>query len=148
MALSLLAVRSGWMSFYLIVFQGGNAAGNAVMSVTAQACGGYRRHCWRRGQRKRSVRSSDCATAPRRSPPMSSADGDWLAPLLTPDEPPGGPVMVTVGCWPGMNLLTTGWNDPPHDRPHHATKVTNWLTPPPDTPRARATTPHPSLQEF
>jgi MFS family permease len=89
-------VKARGMSFYLIVFQGGNAVGSAVMGITAQHAGlsvtllvaavalalgplvGRR-------YRFQSVPPEDLLPA-----------GDWPAPSLGGDDPPGGPVMVTV----------------------------------------------------
>ena len=93
-------VKARGMSFYLIVFQGGNAVGSAVMGVTAEHVGlsptllaagvalvlgplvGLR-------YRFQSI-----------PPDELRPTGDWPAPLLAPDEPPGGPVMVTLEYWP------------------------------------------------
>ncbi len=93
-------VKARGMSFYLIVFQGGNAVGSAVMGITAEHVGlsptmliagvvlalgplaGLR-------YRFQSIPPDELVPA-----------GDWPQPLLSAEEPPGGPVMVTVEYWP------------------------------------------------
>jgi MFS family permease len=89
-------VKARGMSFYTMVFQGGNAVGSVAMGVTAQHLGlspafliagvalalgpliGLR-------YRFQSI-------APQELMPA----GDWPQPILTVDDPPDGPVMVTV----------------------------------------------------
>jgi MFS family permease len=89
-------VKARGMSFYLIVFQGGNAVGSAVMGITAQHAGlsltlliaGV------------ALALGPLAGLRYRFQPIPPQDllpaGDWPAPHLAGDEPPGGPVMVTV----------------------------------------------------
>jgi MFS family permease len=89
-------IKARGMSFYLIVFQGGNAIGSAVMGVTAQhaglspvllaaaaglALGPLAALRWP----FRQIRPDELLPA-----------GDWPQPLLTDGTPAGGPVMVTV----------------------------------------------------
>ena len=92
-------VKARGMSFYLIVFQGGNAIGSAVMGITAERVGlsptflaaglalalgplvGLR-------YRFQSI-----------PPDELRPTGDWPEPVLAPEESPGGPVMVTVEYW-------------------------------------------------
>ncbi len=93
-------VKARGMSFYLIVFQGGNAVGSAVMGISAEHFGlsptllvaatalllgplaGLR---WR----FQAIPPEDLLPA-----------GDWPQPLLAVDDPPGGPVMVSVEYHP------------------------------------------------
>jgi MFS family permease len=91
-------VKSRGMSFYLIVFQGGNAAGSAVLGVTAQHAG---------------LTAAFVVVAvalvlgplaalrfPLQSIPPESLlpAGDWPDPQLTASDSagPAGPVMVTI----------------------------------------------------
>jgi MFS family permease len=89
-------IKARGMSFYLIVFQGGNAIGSAVMGVTAQhaglspvllaaaaglALGPLAALRWP----FRSIRPDGLLPA-----------GDWPQPQLTDGTPADGPVMVTV----------------------------------------------------
>jgi predicted MFS family arabinose efflux permease len=89
-------VKARGMSFYLIVFQGGNAVGSAVMGVSAERLGlsptfliagvalllgplaGLR-------YRFQSIPPGDLQPA-----------GDWPQPQLAADESPIGPVMVSI----------------------------------------------------
>jgi Transmembrane secretion effector len=98
-------VKARGMSFYLIVFQGGNAIGSAVLGLTAAHAGlsptllvaavalalgplaGLR-------YRFQSIPARDMLPA-----------GEWPAPALVTsdqraDDPPSGPVMVSVEYWP------------------------------------------------
>ena len=98
-------VKARGMSFYLIVFQGGNAIGSAVLGLTAVRAGlsptlliaavalalgplaGLR-------YRFQSIPAGDLLPA-----------GDWPAPALEPsDSPAEGPVMVSVEYWPQDGL--------------------------------------------
>jgi hypothetical protein len=84
------------MSFYLIVFQGGNAVGSAAMGITAERVG---------LSPTMLAAAAALALGPlaglryrfQSIPPEELVPaGDWPQPLLAADEPPGGPVMVTV----------------------------------------------------
>jgi predicted MFS family arabinose efflux permease len=97
-------VKARGVSFYLIVFQGGNALGSAVMGITAQHIGlsptllaaavglalgplaGLR-------YRFQAIPPKDLLPA-----------GDWPAPQLAAGDAPGGPVMVTVEYRPSEGL--------------------------------------------
>lgn len=79
-------IKARGMSFYLVVFQGGNAIGSAVMGVVAGlALGPLAGLAWR----FQTIRPEELLPA-----------GDWPAPQLvaTPsgDTSPEGPVLVTV----------------------------------------------------
>jgi predicted MFS family arabinose efflux permease len=93
-------VKARGMSFYLIVFQGGNAVGSAVMGITAERIG---------LSPTMLVAGAALALGPLaglryRFQPIPPEDlmpaGDWPQPLVAADEPPGGPVMVSVEYWP------------------------------------------------
>ncbi len=97
-------VKARGMSFYLIVFQGGNAVGSAVMGVTAERIG---------LSPTMLVAAAALALGPLaglhyhfRSIPTEELmpAGDWPQPLLVGDEAPGGPVMVTVDYRPREGL--------------------------------------------
>jgi Transmembrane secretion effector len=93
-------VKARGMGFYLIVFQGGNAVGSAVLGVAAQHAGlsptllvaavalalgplaGLR-------YRFQSINPEDLQPA-----------GDWPAPQLAAGDEPAGPVLVTVDYRP------------------------------------------------
>jgi MFS family permease len=92
-------VKARGMSFYLVVFQGGNAVGSAVMGVVAAhaglsatltiaaaglALGPLAALRWK----FQSIRPEDLLPA-----------SDWPAPQLGPDVKPDGPVLVTVEYW-------------------------------------------------
>jgi MFS family permease len=97
-------VKARGMGFYLIVFQGGNAIGSAVMGIAAQQLGlstallaaaiglslgplvG--------------LRFRFNAIAPEELRPA----GDWPSPALSAGERPEGPVMVSVEYWPQPGL--------------------------------------------
>jgi MFS family permease len=89
-------VKARGMSFYLVVFQGGNAIGAAVMGLTAEHAG---------LSLTLTIAAAGLALGPLaglawRFNPIPPAEllpaGDWPAPHLAAGEPPGGPVMVTV----------------------------------------------------
>ncbi len=89
-------VKARGMSFYLIVFQGGNAIGSAVMGITAEHVG---------LSPTMLVAGAALALGPlaglryhfQSIPPEELMPaGDWPQPLLAAGDPPGGPVMVTV----------------------------------------------------
>jgi MFS family permease len=89
-------VKARGMSFYLIVFQGGNAVGSAAMGITAERVG---------LSPTMLAAAAALALGPlaglryrfQSIPPEELVPaGDWPQPLLAADEPPGGPVMVTV----------------------------------------------------
>ena len=97
-------VKARGMSFYLIVFQGGNAVGSAVMGITAERLG---------LSPTMLVAGAALALGPLaglryRFQPIPPEElvpaGDWPQPLLAADEPPGGPVMVSVEYWPREGL--------------------------------------------
>jgi len=89
-------IKARGMSFYLMVFQGGNAVGSAVMGLIAAraglsptltitaaglALGPLARIVWR----FRSIPPEDLLPA-----------GDWPAPHLATGQTPGGPVLVSI----------------------------------------------------
>ncbi len=93
-------VKARGMAFYLIVFQGGTAIGSAVLGVAAEHLGlsptlGVAGVALALGPlvglryRFQSIPPEDLVPA-----------GDWPQPLVGAEEPPGGPVMVTVEYWP------------------------------------------------
>ena len=97
-------VKARGMAFYLLAFQGGMAAGSAVLGVAAQQMGlsptlfvaaaglllgplvGMR-------YRFRNIPPDDLLPA-----------GDWPQPNVSANEPVGGPVMVSVEYWPRPGL--------------------------------------------
>jgi MFS family permease len=95
----------GWakargMSFYLVVFQGGNAIGSAVMGVIAEHAG---------LSPTLAVAGAGLALGPLAglryrfqtiAPEELLPAGDWPQPHLVGGDAPGGPVMVTVDYWP------------------------------------------------
>jgi MFS family permease len=89
-------VKARGMSFYLVVFQGGNAVGAAVMGLTAEHAG---------LSPTLTIAAAGLALGPLaalawRFNPIPPAEllpaGDWPAPHLATGEPARGPVMVTV----------------------------------------------------
>jgi len=89
-------VKARGMSFYLVVFQGGNAVGSAVLGVTAQRAG---------LSVTLLVAAVGLALGPLvglryRFQTVDPAEllpaGDMPAPAYVGDDPPGGPVMVSV----------------------------------------------------
>jgi predicted MFS family arabinose efflux permease len=97
-------VKARGMGFYLVVFQGGNAIGSAVMGIAAQAAG---------LSATLLVAAIGLALGPlvgRRFPFRSLAPedllpaGDWPVPALSADLPPDGPVMVSVEHRPRPGL--------------------------------------------
>ncbi len=89
-------VKARGMGFYLIVFQGGNAVGAAVMGVAATHIG---------LSATLTIAAAGLAVGPLaavawRFRPIPPADllpaGDWPAPHLVSDLPPDGPVLVSV----------------------------------------------------
>jgi predicted MFS family arabinose efflux permease len=93
-------VKARGMSFYLIVFQGGNAIGSAVLGLTAQRAG---------LSPTLLAAAVGLALGPLaglryRFQPIPPADlvpaGDWPAPVLADGAAPVGPVMVSVEYWP------------------------------------------------
>ena len=89
-------VKARGMSFYLVVFQGGNAVGSAVMGVTAEHLG---------LSPTMLIAGVALALGPLAGlryrfqsipPEQLMPAGDWPQPLLAADEPPGGPMMVSV----------------------------------------------------
>jgi len=97
-------VKARGMSFYLIVFQGGNAVGSAVLGITAERVG---------LSPTLLVAAAGLALGPLaglryRFQPIPPQDllpaGDWPAPHLAEGDPPAGPVMVSVEYWPADGL--------------------------------------------
>jgi MFS family permease len=93
-------VKARGMSFYLVVFQGGNAVGSLAMGITAQHLG---------LSPTMLVAGAALALGPLaglryRFQPIPTAElmpaGDWPQPMLAADQAPGGPVMVSVEYWP------------------------------------------------
>ena len=89
-------VKARGMSFYLVVFQGGNAVGSAVMGIAAQHVG---------LSPTLLVAAAGLALGPlaglrykfRPIPPEEFAPADdWPQPRLAGDRTPDGPVMVSV----------------------------------------------------
>jgi MFS family permease len=89
-------IKARGMSFYLMVFQGGNAIGSAVMGVAAEHAG---------LTPTLTIAAVGLALGPLaglawRFRPLPPADllpvGDWPAPLLAAGAPPEGPVLVSV----------------------------------------------------
>jgi MFS family permease len=97
-------VKARGMSFYLIVFQGGNAVGSAVLGITAERVG---------LSPTLLIAAAGLALGPLaglryRFQPIPPQDllpaGDWPAPHLAEGDPPAGPVMVSVEYWPADGL--------------------------------------------
>jgi len=89
-------VKARGMSFYLMVFQGGNAIGSAVMGVAAEHAG---------LSPTLTIAAAGLALGPLAAlawpfrpiaPEGLLPAGEWPAPHLTSDEAPGGPVLVSV----------------------------------------------------
>ncbi len=89
-------VKARGMSFYLMVFQGGNAVGSAVLGVTAEHAG---------LSPTLLIAAAGLALGPLAGlryrfqpiPPQELLPaGDWPAPYLAATGPPTGPVMVAV----------------------------------------------------
>jgi MFS family permease len=99
----------GWakargMGYYLIVFQGGNAIGSAVLGIAAGQIG---------LSDTLLVAAVGLALGPLlglRAPFKAIAPeellpaGDWPTPMIVDDRPPGGPVMVSVEYRPRAEL--------------------------------------------
>jgi MFS family permease len=93
-------IKARGMSFYLIVFQGGNAVGSAVIGITAEHLG---------LSPTLLIAAAGLALGPlaglrykfRTIPPADLvAAGDWPTPLLASSDAPVGPVMVSIEYWP------------------------------------------------
>jgi MFS family permease len=89
-------VKARGMSFYLMVFQGGNAVGAAVMGLAAARAG---------LSVTLTIAAAGLALGPlagmaRRFRPIPPTEllpaADWPIPRLAPDQAPGGPVLVSV----------------------------------------------------
>ncbi len=89
-------VKARGMAFYLIVFQGGNAIGSAVMGLAAEYAG---------VSPTLLIAAVALILGPlagvrfrfREIPPAQLLlAGDWPEPLLTEGDSPGGPVMVSI----------------------------------------------------
>jgi predicted MFS family arabinose efflux permease len=89
-------VKARGMSFYLIVFQGGNAIGSAVMGITAERIGLSVTLLIAGG----ALALGPLAGLRYRFQPIPPKEllpaGDWPSPSLAEDEAPVGPVMVSV----------------------------------------------------
>jgi hypothetical protein len=92
------------MGFYLIVFQGGNAIGSAVMGVGAQQVG---------SSPMLLVAAIGLALGPLAglrfpfralAPEELLPAADWPPPALSGGDPAAGPVMVSVEYWPKPEL--------------------------------------------
>jgi Transmembrane secretion effector len=92
------------MSFYLMVFQGGNAIGSAVMGLAASRAG---------LTPTLAIAAAGLALGPLaglawRFQPLPPEEllpaGDWPVPHLAQDQTPDGPVLVSVEYWaqPGV----------------------------------------------
>ena len=89
-------IKARGMSFYLIVFQGGNAIGSAVMGVTAQHWGlSPVLLAAAAGLALGPLAALRWPFRPIRPDELLPA-GDWPQPQLTDGTPADGPVMVTV----------------------------------------------------
>ena len=97
-------VKARGMSYYLIVFQGGNAVGSAVMGITAQRIG---------LSLTLLAAAAGLALGPiaglryrfQAIPPQELLPaGDWPQPHLAAGHAPAGPVMVTVEYRPREGL--------------------------------------------
>src|SRR6202034_3672632 len=103
-------VKARGMSFYLIVFQGGNAVGSAVIGITAEHLG---------LSPTLLVAAAGLALGPlaglrykfQAIPPADLvAAGDWPPPQRASGDEPGGsdepvgPVMVSIEYWPREDL--------------------------------------------
>ncbi len=120
-------VKARGMSFYLMVFQGGNAVGSAVMGVAASRAG---------LSTTLTIAAAGLALGPLlalvwRFHPLPPEDllpgGDWPAPHLASDQAPGGPVLVSVEYWarPGLeDELMTALQDTRFSR--RRTGATSW----------------------
>jgi len=101
-------VKARGLAFYLIVFQGGNAIGSAVLGVTAQHAG---------LSPTLLIAAIGLALGPlaglryrfQAIPPQELLPaGDWPAPQLAlpGGTEPAGPVMVTIEYWPRAGLAS------------------------------------------
>jgi MFS family permease len=97
-------IKARGMSFYLMVFQGGNAAGSAVLGITAEHLG---------LSPTLIVAAAGLALGPLAGlryrfqviPPRELLPaGDWPVPNLAAGEPGTGPVMVTIEYRPREGL--------------------------------------------
>src|SRR5271154_3704651 len=97
-------VKARGMGFYLIVFQGGSAIGSAAMGISAEQA----------GLTPTLIAAAiglvlgPLAGLRYRFRPLAPEEllpaGDWPSPPLTADEPPEGPVMVSVEYHPQPGL--------------------------------------------
>jgi MFS family permease len=97
-------VKARGMGFYLIVFQGGNAIGSAVMGIAAEQAG---------LSTTLLAAAVGLAVGPvlglsfpfkAIAPEDLLPAGDWPAPALADEVPPSGPIMVSVEYWPRAEL--------------------------------------------
>jgi hypothetical protein len=89
-------VKARGMSFYLVVFQGGNAVGSAVMGIAAQHAGlSPTLLAAAAGLALGPLAGLRYRFRPIRPEELVPAD-DWPQPRLTGDGTPDGPVMVSV----------------------------------------------------
>ena len=97
-------IKARGMSFYLMVFQGGNAIGSAVMGLAASRAG---------LTPTLAIAAAGLALGPLaglawRFQPLPPEEllpaGDWPVPHLAQDQTPDGPVLVSVEYWaqPGV----------------------------------------------
>jgi len=97
-------VKARGMGFYLIVFQGGSAIGSAAMGISAEQAGLTPTLI------AAAIGLALGPLAGLRFPfrPLAPQEllpaGDWPSPPLTADEPPEGPVMVSVEYHPQPGL--------------------------------------------
>jgi predicted MFS family arabinose efflux permease len=97
-------VKARGMGFYLIVFQGGNAIGSAVMGIAAEQAGLSTTLLAAAVGLALGPLIGVVAPFIAVSPDELLPAGDWPAPALADPEPPAGPVMVSVEYWPRAEL--------------------------------------------
>lgn len=93
-------IKARGLSFYLIVFQGGNAVGSAVLGITAQRLGLSPTLLITAAGLTLGLLSGLRYRFQRINPDELRPAAEWPVPDLTAGEPAGGPVMVTVEYWP------------------------------------------------
>lgn len=120
-------VKARGMSFYTMVFQGGNAIGAAVLGVAAEHAG---------LSPTLTIAAVGLALGPLAAlrwrfqpipPDQLLPAGDWPAPHLTTDQTPAGPVLVSVEYWPRAGLtadLLAALEDARYSR--RRTGAVNW----------------------
>jgi predicted MFS family arabinose efflux permease len=120
-------VKARGMSFYLVVFQGGNAVGAAVLGVAAQHAG---------LSVTLAIAAVGLAVGPLaglvwRFQPIGPGEllpaGDWPAPHLVDVQVPEGPVQVTIEYWARSGLETELMSELQHTRySRRRTGATMW----------------------